>query len=268
MKITLKKLWLFFRCTGRFLLLTLLIALGVHLYWNQQLKYPSTSDATLQAPVIPIVSQVSGTIYKIKVKPGQYVKKNQVLFTLNDRQQKIALRKAILTFDAEKIHNTMHENQINLAQNKVEQAKLNLSYTKITAPTSGFLTFFHLHTGQHIFAQKALFAQSDASNFYIQANILEYFLKRIHVGQPVLIKLKMYPHTAYHGVVEGIGYAVANTNSSASLAPTVNPSFNWIQLAKRFPIYIKITSPHHFNKHPFFIGASAWIRIDTTKLTK
>ena len=156
---------------------------------------------------------------------------------------------------------------INDAKNAVQIAKLQLSYTRVHAPTSGFITYFHLTEGQYVHTGDTLFGQIDAGHFYLQANMLEMFLPYVKVGQPVLFTLRMYPGKRYHGVVSALGYAISAGNVILSATPLVQPAFDWVHIARRFPVYIKVTDAHPFKTQAFRSGASAWVSIDTTRKT-
>jgi len=155
---------------------------------------------------------------------------------------------------------------IQKANLEIKQAQLNLSYTQITAPADGFLTNLNLTPGQTVTANNVLFGITTQKDWRVHAEILETFLRHIRVGQPVSLRLRMYPNTQYQGVVSGIGYGINIDGWQANQAlPTSDPSFEWISVAKRFPVIITVTSPHDFNTEPFRIGASVILTIDTTK---
>lgn len=81
----------------RYTILILVIVAAViagYTYWLHQERYPSTDDAYIQAHVINIAPQVNGKIDKILVSNQQHVKKNQLLFIIDQAPFRIALRKA------------------------------------------------------------------------------------------------------------------------------------------------------------------------------
>ena len=64
---------------------------------------------------------------------------------------------------------------------------------------------------------------------------------RIHEGDPVTVTL-MGDDRRIHGHVESIALGIADRDRStgANLLPNVNPTFNWVRLAQRIPVRVKI----------------------------
>jgi multidrug resistance efflux pump len=58
-----------------------------------------------------------------------------------------------------------------------------------------------------------------------------------------MIKLMSYPDQPLDGVVESMGWGISQQDgqSDADLLPTVNPTFDWIRLAQRIPVRIRLT---------------------------
>jgi multidrug resistance efflux pump len=52
-----------------------------------------------------------------------------------------------------------------------------------------------------------------------------------------------YPDQPLEGVVENMGWGIAQEDgaSDADLLPTINPTFDWIRLAQRIPVRIRLT---------------------------
>lgn len=82
-------------------LVFILAALGIggYFYWLHEQRYPSTDDAYIQANVINVASQVNGKVAKIFASNQQYVKKNQMLFTIEPKPFEISYKKAVANFD-------------------------------------------------------------------------------------------------------------------------------------------------------------------------
>lgn len=145
------------------------------------------------------------------------------------------------------------------AQAAVDQAKLDLGYTKIYAPTSGTVENFTLRVGDVVTTGGVLFALVDKSQWWVDANFKETQLKRIRPGQPAEITLDMYGDKAFKGKVESIS---VGSGSVFSLLPPENATGNWVKVTQRFPVRVKIIDTN--NKHfPLRVGASATVTIDT-----
>ena len=69
-----------------------------------ELKQPSTSDAQLDGEVILIVSQVSGQISNIYVKNNQYVRKGDILFSLDAKEYELQAQISKNALELEKMN--------------------------------------------------------------------------------------------------------------------------------------------------------------------
>lgn len=139
------------------------------------------------------------------------------------------------------------------------QAQLNLKYTHITAPTSGFIANLTLRQGDTVTAYQQLFALIDNQSWWVQANFKETQLTRIRPGQSATIKVDMYPRRTFSGRVMSISSAAG---ASFSLLPPENASGNWVKVTQRFPVKVLITA--HDPRYPLRLGASSTVTINTT----
>ena len=81
----------------------------------------------------------------------------------------------------------------------------------------------------------------DAGSFYVEGYFEETKLPGIHEGDPVTVTL-MGESRHIRGHVESIAMGIADRDRStgANLLPNVNPTFNWVRLAQRIPVRVKI----------------------------
>ncbi|ABS77738.1 HlyD family secretion protein [Coxiella burnetii] len=149
--------------------------------------------------------------------------------------------------------------QLRLAQAAVEKAKLDLQYTRVFAPTSGYIANFNLRHGDVVSAYQPLFALIEDQTWWAQANFKETQLARIHTGEQATIKLDMYPHQIFIGKVVDVN---KDSGSSFSLLPPENASGNWVKATQRFPVKVIITQRK--SGYPLRLGASSTVTIDTT----
>ena len=128
---------------------------------------------------------------------------------------------------------------------QLEQARLNLSWTSINAPFDGFTTNLDVHEGQFGSAGTPIAAFVDSSSFRVDGYFQESKLKHIKPGDRASITLMSHPDTELEGVVDSIGYAVnppgiSHTEGVSYLVPKVEPTFEWIRLAQRIPVRIRL----------------------------
>ena len=94
---------------------------------------------------------------------------------------------------------------------------------------------------------------------YIEANFKETQLKHVRIGQPVTIKADIYPGYTFEGKVSGIR---AGTGAAFSLLPPENATGNWIKVAQRVPVKIRLNRKPPPD-HPLRIGLSVIATIHT-----
>jgi len=118
----------------------------------------------------------------------------------------------------------------------LEQAELNLQYTKIYAPVTGVLSKRNVEAGQVLQPGQPLFAIVDLDNLWVTANFKETQLRNMRPGQKAAGQGDAYGHT-YLGVIESIGGA---TGSRFSVLPPENASGNYVKVVQRLPVRIRL----------------------------
>lgn len=121
----------------------------------------------------------------------------------------------------------------------VENAKLNLSYTVITAPDNGFLAKVPVQPGQFVQAGAQLFSLVRDNNVWVVANFKETQLTKMQVGQKVKISIDALPNQKLEGVVSSLSPA---TGSSFSLLPPDNATGNFVKVVQRVPVKIEFVN--------------------------
>lgn len=145
------------------------------------------------------------------------------------------------------------------AKATLANALLQLSYTKVKAPTAGFINSFDMQQGDTVTAYQPLFVLIDNQHWWVDANFKETNLARIRPNQPVDIRLDIYPNHVFNGTVTSIGRA---SGSSFSILPAENASGNWVKVTQRFPVRIHISNANN-TQFPLRIGASATVTVNT-----
>src|SRR5262245_14706740 len=136
----------------------------------------------------------------------------------------------------------------------VHAAELDLTYCRVRAPFTGLVVNMHISNGAFARAGVEVFTLVDTRTWYVVANFRETQLRYISAGAPVDLYLQSQPDKHFRGTVVGLGWAVLPENgTSVNGLPRVERSLNWIRLAARFPVRIKVENPDD----SFRIGASA-----------
>ena len=241
---------------------------GLRLWDHYELE-PWTRDGRVRANVVQIAPDVSGLVTAVPVQDNQPVAAGALLFEVDRARYTLALRQAESTVVAAKVALTQaqRENarnidlgnlisqelreqtgtrveaaQANVAQAMValDAARLNLERAQVRAPTAGLVTNLDMRTGSYAQAGRAALALVDATSFYVEGYFEETKLPRIHVGDRV--RVTPMGGQRLDGSVESIAAGIADRDRStgANLLPSVNPTFNWVRLAQRIPVRVKL----------------------------
>ncbi len=124
--------------------------------------------------------------------------------------------------------------QVQQAQALVNQAEVELGYTKIYAPQDGYISRKSVQEGQLVQAEQALLTVTQGG-IWIVANFKETQIENIKIGQPVDIFVDAYPSATFHGKVEGFQ---AGTGSRFSVLPGENSTGNFVKVVQRIPVKI------------------------------
>src|ERR1035437_2343423 len=120
------------------------------------------------------------------------------------------------------------------ARASVEQAELALSYTRIYAPESGYITRKSVEPGDFVQPGQPLLALV-SDRLWVVANFKETQLTLMRPGQPVTLKLDAFPQLRLRGRVESFQ---SGTGAAFSLLPAENATGNYVKVVQRVPVKI------------------------------
>ena len=138
------------------------------------------------------------------------------------------------------------------------KTKLDLRYTKVYAPASGYIANDTLRVGAEVTAFQPLFALVEDTDWWATANFKETDLQRIKPGQKATIKVDMYPDRIFIGKIDSISLG---SGSSFALLPPENATGNWVKVTQRFPVKVVFTDTNH--NFPLRMGSSCTVTVDT-----
>ncbi|HYQ70871.1 MAG TPA: HlyD family secretion protein [Gammaproteobacteria bacterium] len=257
--------------------------------FQEYLFHPWTRDAHVRAQVVRITPRVSGPIVELPVSDNQAVRKGDLLFRIDPRTYTLAVEQAqakleqahasaLVSLDqatrardlhardkgaiseqalVRKENNLLVSNaDVEVAEANLHAARLDLEFTEVRAPVDGYVTNLKLRYGTQTVANQPALALIDSNSFWVYGYFKETQIRNIRAGDPAVIKLMTYPDQPLEGVVGSIGWGISQQDgqSDADLLPTVNPSFDWIRLAQRIPVRIRLTR----------IPAGVELRVGTT----
>ncbi len=128
---------------------------------------------------------------------------------------------------------------IALAQAQLNLARLNLSYTVITATADGVTGRKNIHEGELVQPGQTMVSIVDGTEKWILANFKETQTSRMEVGQEVEIRVDAVPGVRFCGIVESISDA---TGAEYSLLPQDNSAGNFVKVEQRIPVRIRFDS--------------------------
>ena len=258
---------------GRYAVTALVVAAAAYAGWQLWVHYevePWTRDGRVKANVVQVAPDVSGLVTQVPVHDNQDVKAGDVLFEIDRARFALALDQADAAVRAQQVAHdqaardvkrnrslgqlvsaeTVEQSQTRLQQTdaalaqakvQLDVAKLNLDRSRVIAAVDGRVTNLDLRVGSYATAGHAVMALVDANSFYIEGYFEETKLVRIKEGDAARVTL-MGDDRQIRGHVESIALGIADRDrsTSANLLPNVNPTFNWVRLAQRIPVRVKI----------------------------
>jgi membrane fusion protein (multidrug efflux system) len=144
------------------------------------------------------------------------------------------------------------EAEVKEARAELDQALLNYSYTKITAPMSGVIGKKSVELGQRVQPGESLLAVVPLDDIWVTANFKEDQLRRMQPGQPVNIHVDALG-SDFKGYVDGLGSA---SGERFSLLPPENATGNYVKVVQRIPVRIDLAPGQNVN-HRLVPGMSA-----------
>jgi multidrug efflux system membrane fusion protein len=129
----------------------------------------------------------------------------------------------------------------------VRLARYNYEQCSVLAPFDARVTNLTISEGQYAKAGQQLFTLIDNRNWWVLANFRETQIKRTRPGTPVDVFLMSDTTQTYRGVVESASFGVTPdpdvVGKLSEGLPEVQRTLNWVRLASRYPVRIKIIDP-------------------------
>src|ERR1700730_9927482 len=227
--------------------------------------HESTDDAFIDVHFVSVAPKIAGRVAVVHVDDNQLVKKGDVLVEIDPRDFQVALaqakanlakdkaaeiqananekraqdlftKKVISTQDRDTNVATSQSSKATVEADEagVEQAELNLGYTKITAPIDGYVTKEAVATGDYLQVGQALMSLVP-TRVWVIANFKETQLRNMRPGQPATVSIDAYGELKLHGHVESIQ---AGSGAAFTLLPPENATGNYVKVVQRVPVKI------------------------------
>jgi RND family efflux transporter MFP subunit len=258
----------------RFLITVAVVACAALLsrtLWQRYMDSPWTRDGRVRADVVNVAADVSGLVVGVSVQDNQLVHQGDLLFTVDRDRYRLALEQAEARLAASRALLRMRQEQAERradldsiavseesrddarsqaesaaaacqeAAVAVETAKLNLKRAEVRAPVEGYVTNMNVHRGDFATAGAAKLALIDRKSFWVYGYFEETKLRLLHPGDRVEIRLLGNSHPLY-GHIESFSHGITDHDNPTGheLLSDVNPVFNWVRLAQRIPVRIRL----------------------------
>ena len=139
-----------------------------------------------------------------------------------------------------------------------DQAALNLSYTRVIAPSSGVVSKKTVELGQLVQAGQPLMSVVPLEDVWVTANLKETEVADVKPGEPVDFTVDAYPGRHFTGHVQSLSPA---TGARFSLLPPDNATGNFTKVVQRVPVRVR---PDKVDPaHPLRPGLSVVVTIQT-----
>jgi membrane fusion protein, multidrug efflux system len=151
------------------------------------------------------------------------------------------------------------EADVDAARAALDQALLNLSYTKIYAPANGIVGKRSVELGSRIEPGQTLMFVTETDEIWVTANFKETQLARMHRGQKVAIHIDTFGRN-YQGYVKNLPGA---SGDRFSLLPSENATGNYVKVVQRLPVRIDIDAgqdPEHLLHPGMSVEPKVWLR--------
>ncbi len=190
------------------------------------------TSATLEArSAATLMARREGQVTAIGAEEGAWVRAGDVLARLEDREAQLKVERAELAFEQTKREAERGtqlaaqgylspreredlELKLRTAQVELEQARHDLSLTRITAPFSGRVVDRFLNVGETVSPGKACFRLVDFDPLLVRLYFPERELPAVRVGQPALVSLDSYPGKPFEARVTLVNPVVDESNGT------------------------------------------------------
>ncbi len=234
----------------------ILLAAGAGVYYILNRGWESTDDAFIEGHIVEMSSKLSNTVAEVAIDDNQLVKKGQILVRIDPRDYQVALNEAQANFDKaqsdlKRITSLIPSNAVSrqdldaaraardVAQSRLDRAKLDLGYTEIRAEADGRITRKNVEPGSYVEVGQVLFAVVPV-RVWVLANFKETQLTHMHAGQFALLYIDAYPGRPLRGHVDSLQ---DGTGARFSLLPPENATGNYVKVVQRVPVKIVFDEP-------------------------
>ena len=229
----------------------IITAIAVSFYAYDAFTHETTDNAYVTGHLHYVAPRINGVVTKVLAEDNQLVHEGDVLVELDpmeyqalaaaakanldtaqsnlDRLQPLIAIHAISPEDVDKARNTR---DVDLAQ--YELAKLQIIYSTIKAPASGYIGRKNVEVGNRLSSGQTLMVVVEPE-LWVVGNFKETQLAKMQPGQPVRISIDSIPGKVFDGKVDSFSPATGN---EFALLPADNSTGNFTKIVQRVPVKV------------------------------
>jgi multidrug resistance efflux pump len=239
--------------------------------WDQYNAGPWTRNGRVRVHVASVAPQISGQIMELRIADNQFVHKGDILYVIDPFDFEVALgankatlKQRIADLNVKQLQSerrnrlsdlsaSVEQKQIyegsalqakaavDLAQEQVRQAEINLQRTEVRSPVNGIVTNLLVREGDYARQGATNISIIDADSYWVDGYFEETKLARLCVGDRAEARLMGYSAPIIgHIATVTRGISVSNAAASTQGLPNVDPVYTWVRLAQRVPVRIAI----------------------------
>ena len=131
----------------------------------------------------------------------------------------------------------MNDADIKRTQSALDMAKLNLSYTVITAPHDGIMGRRTVNVGQLLNPSQQVGTIVDINNIWVTANYREKQMGNVQIGGLAKIQVDALGGKEFEGKITAVSGA---TGARYAAVPVDNSTGNFVKVQQRIPVRIEV----------------------------
>ena len=199
----------------------------------------------------PLASK--GYVPKQQLDDAQVLEKDTATKLTQAQEQEAAAYRAIDTEAAAEATVLARKAALAIAQRQLDD-------TTVRASHNGLVVGLRVSTGEMVIPSQSLFTLINTDEWFANANFRETELDWIAVGDCATVFSLIDRKVPIKGVVQGIGWGVTDQDiiNIPRSVPFVERSMNWVRVAQRFPVRVRIENPP---QQLMRLGASAVVEI-------
>jgi membrane fusion protein, multidrug efflux system len=201
--------------------------------------------------ISPLASK--GYVPKQQLDDAQVLEKDTATKLRQAQEQEAAAYRAIDTEAAAEATVRARKAALAIAQRALDD-------TTVRASHNGLVVGLRVSTGEIVTPSQSLFTLINTGEWFANANFRETDLSAIAIGDCATVFSLIDRKVPIKGVVQGIGWGVTGQDiiNIPRSVPYVERSMNWVRVAQRFPVRVRIENPP---QHLMRLGASAVVEI-------